>query len=195
MKAKLVTLVLLSLLVTCQAQVLVYKATQTCRSTGSGGNLALTRTGSIVFNSQMDQATAVMVYTLNRTKCFQVESHSFTVSHPIGPNDTAWTALYEFKQTTNSVGSFYVLGYGKDAVLTVNSAQVLTAPKTISAKPQQISYNSGGDTSVWDTVLTLTFDPKSTKAANLAQQSVSALASVLRASYLSKGYTELQPLD
>ena len=128
------------------------------------------------------------------TKYVQVVPHTFNVSQTAGRNGTSWTVFNEYHPiSTNSVtGESYILAYGQNVTLKTSPTNTVSAPRVMTAKPQEIFFGANGP--FLDSTLTAVFDSKDTIAANGQNLTINDVADSLRQKYLSLGYIETSPL-
>ena len=196
-KLVLTVMALLSLNV-CKADILIYRLTESARQIGSGQDTRVLLTGSVAFDEPgtngIANAMVVWTFRVGRVKYFQVVPHTFSVSQTAGRiTGTSWTVFREYHPiNTNSVtGESYILAYGQNAKLTTSPGNTVSAPRVMTAKPQE--FASGAQELLLDSTLNLVFDSKDTLAANGQSQTINDAAASLRQKYLSLGYAESSP--
>ena len=198
MRKILLTIVALLSLNVCKADILIYRLMESARQIGSGQDTRVLLTGSVAFDEPgtngMANAMVVWTYRVAGVKYFQVVPHTFNVSQTAGRNNTSWTVFREYHPiSTNSVtGESYILAYGQNVTLTTSPSNTVSAPRVMTAKPQEIA--SGAKELLLDSTLNLVFDSKDTLAANGQSQTINDAAASLRQKYLSLGYVESSPL-
>src|SRR5215831_6885885 len=193
MRKLLLTAIALLSLNVGKADILVYRLTDSARQIGSGQDVRLLLTGFIAFDETSTNAIVVWTYRVGLEKYFQVVPHTFSVSQTAGRNETSWTVFRELHSiNTNSVtGESYILAYGQNVTLRTSPTNTLSAPRVMTAKPQEIA--SGARDLILDSTFTAVFDSKDTLAANGQGQAINDFAASLRQKYQSLGYLESSP--
>jgi hypothetical protein len=198
MRNLLLTVIALLSLNVCKADITIYRLTDSARQIGSPGqDVRLLLTGFIAFDETSTNGTAdaivVWTYRVGAAKYFQMVPHTFNVSQVPGRNATSWTTFREFHSiSTNSVtGESYILAYGQNVTLRTSSTNTVSAPRIMTAKPQEIA--SGARDLILDSTFTAVFDSKDTLAANGQSLTINDEAAALRQKYLSLGYLESSP--
>ena len=186
----------LTLLASQAADLVVYDLSQTARLIGDEVDFRSSRSGSVAVDPTTGDAQAIITFSQNGHKYFQIDSYNFTISHSIANRKTftSWSQYYA--NPANQV-SLFVMAYGQDSVLPVTMpkvivpARTLTGPKTLTGRAQEFA-GATANAVIWDSTVTLTFNSKSTQSANLMPSTPEAYVAGLRTLYLSKGYTEVQ---
>jgi hypothetical protein len=182
----------------CKADIIIYKLTESARQIGSGQDTRVLLTGSVAFDEPSTNGTAnamvIWTFRVGAAKYFQVVPHTFSVAQTAGRNSTSWTVFREYHLiSTNSVtGDAYMLAYGQTAKLTTSPSNTVSAPRVMTAKPQEIAL--GAKELFLDSTFTAIFDSKDTLAANGQSLSINDVAASLRQKYQSLGYIESFPL-
>jgi hypothetical protein len=181
----------------CKADILLYRLTESARQIGSGQDTRVLLSGFVAFDEAgtngMANAMVVWTFRVAGAKYFQVVPHTFSVSQTAGRNGSSWTVFREFHPiNTNSVtGESYILAYGQNATLTTSPGNTVSAPRVMTAKPQEIA--SGAKDLLLDSAFNAVFDSKDTLAANGQSQTINDVAASLRQKYTSLGYVESSP--
>ena len=198
MKKLLITAIALLSLNLCKADITIYKLTDSARQIGSGQDTRVLLTGSVAFDEPgtngIANAMVVWTYRVAGVKYFQVVPHAFNVSQTAGRiPGTSWTVFREYHPITNSVtGESYILAYGQNVTLKTSPTNTVSAPRVMTAKPQEITFGANG--LFLDSTVTAVFDSKDTLAANEQSLTINDVADSLRQKYLSLGYIESFPL-
>ena len=198
MRKLLLTVIALLSLNVCKADITIYRIMESARQIGSGQDTRLLLTGFLAFDETSTNGTAnamvVWTFGVRGAKYLQVVPHTFSVSQTAGRNNTSWTAFREYHPiSTNSVtGESYILAYGQNVTLKTSPTNTVSAPRVMTAKPQEITFGANG--LFLDSTVTAVFDSKDTLAANEQSLTINDVADSLRQKYLSLGYIESFPL-
>jgi hypothetical protein len=176
-----------------QADVLIYKATESNRRIGYDNDRAGTAVGYIVFDwdtGEIRKFSATGAGTGRR----------FTVSNPggvrvyvaKGPRKSTYTVITRYQEKSAPYTEVLELMQGKDQPLTIRPGRAVYSPKTLSSSTKEVVIPySEDDVILWSRSTTAVFQSKETIAANKTGQTVDSLMERYRALYLAKGYYEV----
>jgi hypothetical protein len=137
---------------------------------------------------------AIIASTQNGEKVYEVQDYSSAIWFPaFGPNGQGYAGFRRNYNATNANAESFVLAYGKQSNLAIRPSRVYVAPKTLTAKPQWVYFDSAGNATFLDATATMTFNQKATQEANSLQKTFDMVIEQMQVDLQGRNYTQIYP--
>jgi hypothetical protein len=197
------SLILLTItLITCRADVVIYKGAQMGRQIGNGPDQRFTTSTFVVVDTDTNQIQVITANKVNGQKVFNIATQSIDWVSVLGPNGQTYSGFPSFDyainvigQTTNANLVGFSLCYGKLSALTINSSSGRTVnyPRSMTGKPQGIITDSSGWSTILDSSLILVFNQKMTQDANAQGKTASMVVQQIQQDLIGRFYKPQVP--
>lgn len=193
MKTKLTILALFSTLALAQADVMIYRITESARLIGSGGETRVNATGYYVQDVDTGETVVIAAMKLNGSKVFTVTRPGGVLSYVAnGARGQTYTVMSRYEEKTSPFQEISGIEYGVDQVLAIRPDRQIIAPKIRKGTAQSITAAVANDAVVYVGTTTAGFIQKDTQDANFFARTVEDLLQQYRGAFQARGYFEIQ---
>ncbi len=190
MKTLLLTALLAALPAFVQAQLVVYRESETARVTVVGRQVTLPVITYIIYDTALQSFSAIGSFQLGGNKYYAITNNSENrltqgIAGP-GGNYTVLSQTADGSKDPNVITASY-FAKGRETTLDLGNAATATLPRSLKATTRAVQ-RSGGQIGIYEGSSTVIFQSTETRTANQAGENAAAVIERIRQRLESRGY-------
>jgi hypothetical protein len=190
MKKIWLSFLLLFLVMTCRAQVIIYRYSALNKAIGGGNDLKTSMTGKMFYSWQSTNSVNVIVDDKNK-RLWVVQITNQVATTITGKGKETFTALAFVPVIGNQNNTIQYIGsptIGKNESLVIAKNMPVTFPRVFNHHLLTLSLNSSGDSGLTQTDEVYTYLQSATQSANAQSQTIDAAVNAMVEPLEQQGY-------